>query len=164
MPPSNRLARSLAPLDRLPAALARRARTLLLRRAVPFLGTAKVDVLELTPVECVATVRNRRIVQNHIGSVHAAATALVAETATGMLVGMSVPDSRVPVIKSMKVEFKKRAKGAIKAVASLTPEQVERIRTEEKGEILVAVDVRDEAGTEIVLCEMIWAWTPKRSG
>ncbi len=109
-----------------------------------------------------ATVRNRRVVQNHIGGVHAAAMTLVAETATGMVLAMNLPDDRVPVIKSMKVEFKKRAKGAIRAEASLTREQIEKIRTTGKGEVLVAVRVTDEVGTEGVFYEMLWAWTPKR--
>ena len=34
--------------------------------------------------------------------------ALMAETATGFVVGMAVPDDRIPVIKSMKVEYLKR--------------------------------------------------------
>jgi acyl-coenzyme A thioesterase PaaI-like protein len=162
MPPSSRLARSLVPVDKLPAPLARRARSLLMRRVVPFLGTAKVDVVELTTERCVATVKNGRAVQNHIGTVHAGAMVLVAETATGMVVGMSVADERIPVVKSIKVEFKKRAKGAIRAEASLTAAQIEQIRTTEKGEVVVAVKVTDETGIEPIQCEMIWAWTPKR--
>ena len=158
----NALSRSLARFDRLPAGLARRARTLILGKIVRFVGTAKLDILELTPERAVVVVKNRKRVRNHIGSVHAAAIALLAETATGFVVGMSVPDDRAPVIKSLKVEFKKRAKGDLRAEATLTPEQVALIEGTEKGEVHVAVKVTDEAGVEPVVCEMIWAWTPKR--
>ena len=88
--------------------------------------------------------------------------ALLAESATGFVVGMAVPDSAVPVIKSMKVEYKKRAKGAMEAVATLDAETIERIETTPKGEVLVPVTVTDETGNEPIQCEMIWAWTPKR--
>jgi hypothetical protein len=94
--------------------------------------------------------------------VHAAAVVLTAESATGLLVGLHVPDDRAPVLKSMKVEFKKRTKGSVRAEASLTRAQIEAIATQEKGEVNVAVRVIDSADAEPVQCEMIWAWTPKR--
>ncbi len=142
--------------------MARHARTLLLRNLVRFVGTAKLDIVELTVSRAVVAVENRKRVRNHIGGVHAAAIALIAETATGFVVGMNVPDTRAPVIKSMKVEFRKRAKGALRAEATLRPEQIAAIRSTEKGEVHVDVKVTDEAGIEPVVCEMIWAWTPKR--
>lgn len=37
---------------------------------------------------------------------------------------MHVPDTHVPVIKSMKVEYQKRAFGDIRAVAKISEEQV----------------------------------------
>ena len=158
----NKLAKSLAPLEKLPKGMARVARTLILGNLVRFVGTAKLDVEELTSTRAIISVKNRKRVRNHIGSVHAAAIALLAETATGFVVGMNVPDSGAPVIKSLKVEYKKRAKGALRAEATLTEAQVTQIRTIEKGEVTVAVNVTDETGAEPVVCEMIWAWTPKR--
>ena len=158
----NRFSRMMNRVAHVPAPLRTRARTLLLSRVVKFVGTAKLSIDELSAERAVVTVKNRRIVQNHIGGVHAAAMALIAETATGFVVGMNVPDDRVPVIKSLKVEYKKRASGGLRAVATLTPEQIERMRTTEKGEVSVSVLVTDDAGVEPIVCEMIWAWTPKR--
>ena len=158
----NKLAKSLAPLEKLPKGMGRVARTLILGNLVRFVGTAKLDVEELTTHRAIISIKNRKRVRNHIGSVHAAAIALLAETATGFVVGMNVPDSGAPVIKSLKVEYKKRVKGALRAEATLTEEQVTQIRTIEKGEVTVPVKVTDETGGEPVICEMIWAWTPKR--
>ena len=158
----NRFSRMMNRVARVPGPLRTRARTLLLSRVVKFVGTAKLEIEELTAERAVVSVKNRRIVQNHIGGVHAAAMALLAETATGFVVGMNVPDDRVPVIKSLKVEYKKRATGGLRAVASLTQAQIDQIRQTEKGEVNVEVKVTDEAGVEPVICEMIWAWTPKR--
>lgn len=158
----NRMSKTLSYLDKVPAPLRTRLRSLLMGRMVPLVGTAELSVEELTAERCVVSVQNRRKVQNHIGSVHAAAMALMAETATGFVVGMNVPDDRVPVIKTLKVDFKKRAKGALRAVATLTAEQREAIAAQEKGETSVAVTVTDGEGKEPIACEMLWAWTPKR--
>jgi acyl-coenzyme A thioesterase PaaI-like protein len=159
---ANRLSRSLAPLDRLPAPLRTAARSLVLGRIVKFVGTAGLRVEELTASRAVVSIRNRTRVQNHIGSVHAAAMALLAETASGFVVGMNVPDDRVPVIKSLALDYRKRATGSLRAVATLSDEQRAHIRDSDKGEVTVAVNVTDEAGIEPVECRMIWAWTPKR--
>ena len=158
----NQIARTMARIDKLPAPVAERARTLFLRNVVPFVGTARLDIVELTTSRAIVTVKNRRRVRNHIGSLHAAAMALLAETATGFVVAMNVPEDRVPVIKSMGVEFKKRAKGALRAEATLTSEQVAQIHAQEKGEVRVEIHVTDEAGVEPIVCTMVWAWTPKR--
>ncbi|MGL4807495.1 MAG: DUF4442 domain-containing protein, partial [Giesbergeria sp.] len=81
----NRLARTMGQLDRVPAAVRPWARNLVLRRAVPFTGTAGLQYLELTPQRVEVAVANQRRVQNHIHGVHAAAMTLLAETATGMV-------------------------------------------------------------------------------
>lgn len=158
----NRLSRTLAHLQRLPTPLRTPARSLILGRIVKFVGTAGLRVEELTATRAVVAIRNRKPVQNHIGSVHAAAMALIAETASGFVVGMNVPDNRVPVIKSMHLDYRKRASGSLRAVAELTPEQLRRIESSDKGEVQVAVTVTDETGVEPVECQMVWAWTPKR--
>ena len=110
----------------------------------------------------IVSLKNRRKVRNHIGQIHAAGMILLAETATGMVVGMNVPDDKVPLIKSMKTNFVKRSTGAMRAVAHLSAEQIEKIKTLEKGEVQVPVTVTDEVGVEPVLVEAIWAWIPKK--
>jgi len=129
---------------------------------VKFTGTAGIKIEELTDKRAVISIKNKKSVQNHIGSVHAVASILIAESATGYLIGMNVPDSAVPVIKTIKADYVKRAKGDMKAVASLTDKQIEQIRTKEKGETVVKVTVTDADGKEPIIMEMVWAWTPKR--
>ncbi len=162
MPALNRFSKIMSRIDKLPRPLRTRARSILVGRVVKFVGTARLDIEELTRERAVVSVKNRGRVQNHIGGVHAAAMALLAETATGFVVGMNVPDDRVPVIKSMHVQFAKRATGSLRAVAELTLEQIEAIASTEKGEARVKVSVTDEAGVEPIACEMVWAWTPKK--
>ena len=158
----NRLQRTLAKLDGLPGPLRRVARNLALRRAVPLTGTAGLDFVELSTEQAVVQISNRRKVQNHIGGVHAAAMALVAESATGMVVGMNVRDDCLTLCKTLKVRFRKRATGALTAVATLEPEQRQLMHETDKGEVIVAVQVTDEAGEQPIECEFVWAWVPKK--
>jgi acyl-coenzyme A thioesterase PaaI-like protein len=134
----------------------------LIGRAVPFTGTAGIQYEKMSQEEVIVSLQNRRKVRNHIGQIHAAGMILLAETATGMVVGMNVPDDKIPLIKSMETNFVKRSTGAMRAVAHLSAEQIEQIRTLEKGEVQVPVTVTDEAGVEPVLVEAIWAWIPKK--
>ena len=106
--------------------------------------------------------KNKSKVRNHFGQIHAAAMVLLAETATGMVVGMNIPDDKLPLMKSIHTKFVKRSEGKMQAEAHLTPEQIKSINTIDKGEVNVQVKVTDETGEEPVICEMIWAWIPKK--
>src|SRR5690554_8139327 len=99
---------------------------------------------------------NKKKAQNHIGSVHAAAMALMAESATGFITGLSVPDSRILVIRNMELEYIRRATGDMKAVASFSDEQIAYIKETEKGDIVVPVVITDSTGEETVKARMVW--------
>ncbi|CAM9645702.1 unnamed protein product [Ectocarpus sp. 8 AP-2014] len=146
----------------LPASLQPWALSLMFNSQVKLAGTAGVRVEELTPHRSVVKVANVRRVQNHIGSVHACGMALAAESATGILVGMSVPDSRLPLCKSMAIDFTRLSQGDVTAVAELSEEQLTAVRDQEKGEANVQVTVTDESGKEPIRAEFVWAWVPKR--
>jgi len=133
-------------------------------RTVRFVRTAGVSFEDLSEERALLHIRNRKRVQNHIGSVHAAAMALLAETASGALLGMNVPDDRVPLLKSLQVDYVKRARGDLRAEATLDAAARVRILREEKGEITVPVRVTDESGEQPIQCRIVWAWVPKYRG
>jgi len=87
--------------------------------------------------------------------------ALLAETATGFVTAMNVPDTAIVLIKSLKVDFKRPTRGAMTAVATLTSEQQALMQNSDKGETLVQVTVTDESGEAPIQCEMLWAWIAK---
>jgi len=158
--PPNRLERQLDRLNDVPAFARPWIRSVVLRRAVPFTGTAKLHYEEMSPGAVQIFVANDHIVRNHIGGVHAMASTLAAETATGMVMGMNVRDDCIPVVKDMRVQFKKRGQGAMRAIATLSDAQRELIRSTTKGEVTVAVTVTDESGNQPIECEFVWAWIP----
>lgn len=158
----NKLSTLVGKIEKLPVSWRTPAISFLMGKVIPFAGTSGTRVEKLTPNECIIVMRNKKKVQNHIGSVHAAAMGLLAESATGFMTGLSVPDDRIIVIRSMKLEYGKRASGDMKAVASFSDEQVQYIKETPKGDIEVPVVITDATGTETVKATMIWAWTPKK--
>ena len=80
----------------------------LIGRTVRFVGTAGISFEEMTTERVVASIENKPKNRNHIGQIHAAPMILLAETATGMLVGMNIPDNKIPLIKSIKTNFVRR--------------------------------------------------------
>ncbi len=158
----NRLAKVVKTIKGYPQFMQGFLLNFVIRRTVKLVGTAKVEVLTLTKESSQFRIQNRKKVQNHIGTIYAAAMALIAETATGMVVGMNVPDDKYLVIKTLKVDFVKRAVGSLTATAQLSEGQRLAILNEDKGEVDVQVSVVDEEGKEPIECTMIWAWTPKR--
>lgn len=159
---SNQMTRTVAKLDKAPAFLRRPLRSFLFGRVIHFAGTASLDFEQVSSERVIVNIQNAKKVQNHIKGVHAVAMALLAETATGFAVAMNLPDDKLPLIKSMKVSYLKRSQGHMRAVAQLTPEQISAIRSQEKGEVTVPVQVSDQSGQEPITCEMVWAWVPKK--
>jgi len=87
--------------------------------------------------------------------------ALLAETATGMVVGMNVRDDCLPLAKQHAAStFKRRAQGAMRAVATLTHAQRQLMQQSDKGEVSVPVLVSDESGEQPIQCEFILGVAP----
>lgn len=158
----NQLAKVVEKLQSKPKWIRSRLLNFALGSTIKFIGTAGVECEKLNQERAVFRLKNRKKVQNHIGTVHAAASSLIAETASGMVIGMNIPDDKIPVLKTMHIDYVKRSTGNLKATATITSEQIERLHQEEKGDMVINVQVFDDAEVEPVICQMTWAWVPKR--
>lgn len=158
----NKLSKIVRNIYRLPTFMQKTALSYSIGNFVKFVGTAGIRFEKMSAEEVVLSLENKAKVQNHIGQVHAAATALLAETATGMVIGMNLPDDKIPLMKNMSISYTKRSQGAQKAVASIAPELIEQFTTEEKGTVLIPVTITDSVGTEVIQAQMLWAWIPKK--
>ena len=157
----NRLTKLVNATSKLPQGIRSTLLSKTFGRIVPMVGSAKLRYVELSPAKVVVKIANHKAMQNHIGQVHACAMALLAETATGFVTAMNVPDTAIVLIKSLKVDFKCPTRGAMTAVATLTSEQQALMQNSDKGETLVQVTVTDESGEAPIQCEMLWAWIAK---
>jgi acyl-coenzyme A thioesterase PaaI-like protein len=146
----------------LPDLLRRSALTLAFNTNIKYAGTTGIGIEHWDLDKSIVHLKNRKHIQNHIGGIHATAMATLAESTTGMLFGLYVPDTHLPLLKSMKVSYVARATGNLKAVATLTDEQKDQIQTTDRGSVVVPVTVTDSDGKEPIQVEMEWAWTTKK--
>lgn len=158
----NMIAKIAAAAEYLPQGIRAKVLSKTFGTVVPMVGTAGISYDLVTAEKVICSIKNRRPMQNHIKGVHAVAIGLIAETATGFVVGMNIPDESMVLIKSLKLEYKKLAKGDLVATATLSLADRERIASTPKGEVTVPCIITDATGNSPVECEMIWAWVPKK--
>ena len=161
MAKSNRLSKLVKASSRLPQGIRTALLSKTFGRVVPMVGSARIRYEQVSHDQVMVSIANHKAMQNHIGQVHACAMALLAETATGFVTAMNVPDSAVVLIKSIKIDYKRPTQGAMRAVATLTAEQQQLMQSTDKGETLVQVVITDESGKAPIQCEMLWAWIAK---
>ena len=158
----NQLSKVVDKLNKRPAWIRYRLLSFVLGKTVKFVGTAGVKCVDLSSKRSVFIIKNKSKVRNHIGTLHAAASMLVAETASGMALGMHIPDNKSPVLKNVSIDYVKRSTGTLRATASLTDEQITLLHSDDKGSFVVKCEVIDEANIEPIIAKLDWAWTLKR--
>ena len=126
---------------------------------VNYAKTTGIKITKVSNQEVIVTLANKKKVQNHIGGIHAVAAALIAESATGIVFGLNVPDKCIPLLKSMTMRYQRRMQGALTAKATMTDSQ---INSDEKGDMLIPVLINDESEQPPIECEMVWAWVSKK--
>ena len=89
-----------------------------LDRKVPYTGTIRARIDELSPGHCRAHMVDRKGLRNHLRSIHAIALANLGELATGLAVMAALPASARGIPIEIKLEFLKKARGEITAKAS----------------------------------------------
>ena len=160
---SNRFSRYISKINKMPERFRPFLLTKLFCSQVHFANTSNVKILSISKNKVVMKIKNHKKVQNHIGGVHALAAGLLAESASGIVFGINIPDTCLPLIKTIKLDFKKRMKGDLLAVATLPDEDIATMNSSDKGNLLVSVKITDESTEEPIECEMDWAWVTKRS-
>jgi acyl-coenzyme A thioesterase PaaI-like protein len=106
-------------LSRLPAGKAMFSRAVCLK--APYFGTIDPLITELRDGFCEVHAKDRRAVHNHLGTFHAIAMCNMAELAGGMATEMTVPSGARWIPTGMTVEYLHKARGNLRAVATLDP-------------------------------------------
>ena len=129
----------------------------------PYFGSIKPRMTLLEPNRAEATIKHRRSITNHLGTVHAIALCNLAEFVGGLACDVSIPASMRWIPRGMAVEYLKKAVGTQRGVA--TPEFPPR-EASECYELPVNVVVTDPQG-EVVFKARISMWVspkPARKG
>ncbi len=85
----------------------------------PYFASIHPLIETLASGECVVSIRHRRRVTNHIGTVHAIALCNMAELAAGLCTDVSLPADMRWIPKGMTVEYLQKAVGTMHARAKL---------------------------------------------
>ncbi|MCC5810582.1 MAG: DUF4442 domain-containing protein [Ectothiorhodospiraceae bacterium] len=132
------------------------ARAVCLR--APYFGSIRPRVLAMEPGRSRWSMRKRRAVHNHIGTVHALAMGNLCELAAGTLMECTVTPDQRWIPKGMDIRYLKKAETDVTAEATLAPELHGKT-----GDLPVNVDVTNTAG-EIVAQATISMYVSERSG
>ena len=124
----------------------------------PYFGSIKPRMTLLEPSRAEATIKHRRSITNHLGTVHAIALCNLAEFTGGLMTDVSIPASMRWIPRGMAVEYLKKAVGTQRGVA--TPEFPPR-EASEGYELPVNVVVTDPQG-EVVFKARISMWVSPR--
>lgn len=126
----------------------------------PYFSSIAPRIELLEPGRGIATLRHRRAVTNHIGTVHAIALCNLAEFVGGLTCDVSIPPSMRWIPKGMTVAYLKKAVGTMRATA--TPAFASRDAAEGY-DLPIEVVVQNPQG-ETVFTASIAMWvSPKAS-
>lgn len=84
----------------------------------PYFASIAPRIETLEPGRGVATLRHRRKVTNHLGTVHAIAMCNLAEFIGGLTCDVSIPASMRWIPRGMQVQYMKKATGTLRATAT----------------------------------------------
>ncbi|HEX5659224.1 MAG TPA: DUF4442 domain-containing protein [Polyangiales bacterium] len=160
----NKFTQLLARIEAMP--LPRSAKQWLITQSaglmIPYLSTSAVEFEAVGPARATLVLRNRRRVQNHMKTVHASAMFLLAEAATGTVLLANLPEGALFSTTHIEVDYTKRARGDLRASATLDEAQRTQIEREEKGNLRVPVVLHDADGNEPARFVIEWSWKHAR--
>ena len=125
------------------------------RWTIPYTGSVwpRVEVLE--PGYAKISIRQRRRLEQHLGSIHAIALANVAEFASGAAMSTALPPGYRGIVTKMQLEYFKKARGVVTAEAR-TP--LPDLSTE--GEHDFVAEVKDQANDVVAKAIVTWRLGP----
>lgn len=91
-------------------------------RKAPYFRTVRPQVREVRPHHAELSIRKRKAVQNHLGTVHAIAVCNGLEAAMGLLAEATTPPGRRWIPKAMEVAYLAKSTTDLLCVAQTNPQ------------------------------------------
>jgi acyl-coenzyme A thioesterase PaaI-like protein len=94
-------------------------------RRAPYFASVHPLFIDIRPNYAELSIKKRRSVQNHIGTVHAIALCNGLEAAMGALAEASIPADKRWIPKGMDISYTAKADSDVRCIAETDPEQWE---------------------------------------
>ena len=108
---------------------------------VPYTGALGSRILELEPGRTVAALADRRLVRNHLGSIHAVALVNLGELVSGLSVLTALPAGVRGIVTQLTAEYVRKARGPLTASADARELGLASVR--ESRDVQAAAEIRD---------------------
>lgn len=110
----------------------------------PYFGTIRPRMVEYDPGKCVISMKKRRAVENHLGTVHAIAMCNMCELTAGLCLESVIPDDFRWIAKSMDIRYLLKGESDLVSTSSIVD-----IEWRDRMDLSVPVDIRDRSGRQV---------------